>query len=234
MKHPGAEMRRAASPSGARGWIRWSSPCCAALLTLACALPASAGEAFIGLGSTGFELGMAHKLSPNIGLRGELSVLNYRRNFNSDGADYQASLKFSNFGAYGDYFLTSHFRLTGGVLLGTRKVQAHGVTTGGTVTINGTAYAAPPGESVDMVAKFPGAAPYFGLGFGHGQAKPGLGLYFDAGAAFGKSEVTVTATPGLLAAAGQGNVDAERTNVQEKFNQIKAYPVLKLGLTYTY
>lgn len=195
---------------------------------------AHAGESYVGIGTTGFEIGYAFKLSSSMGLRADVNYLNYGRDFNSDGADYSADLKFSNVGAFVDYFPGGSFRLTGGLLLGTRKVEGRGVTTGGTVVINGTSYPAPAGEGVFVADKFPNVAPYLGIGFGHAQSKPGFGFFFDAGAAFGKGEVTLTATPGLVAAAGQSNIDAERVKVQDKLDQLRVYPVIKFGVSYTY
>jgi hypothetical protein len=207
---------------------------CLALAATLLSCSAWAGESYVGAGSTGFDLGYAFKLNTQVGLRAELNHLSYGRDFNSNGADYSASLKFSTVGAFVDYFPAGSLRLTGGLLLGTRKLEGSGVTTGGSVTINDTAYPAPAGEGVFVTDKFPSVSPYLGLGFGHGQSKPGLGFYFDAGAAFGKGEVTLNVTPALLTAAGQNNVDAERAKVQDKLDQLRVYPVVKFGVSYTY
>lgn len=195
---------------------------------------AHAGESYLGAGSTGLELGYAFKLSSSTGLRADLNYLNYGRDFNSNGTDYRATLKLSNVGAYVDYYPAGDFRLTGGLLLGSRKVDGNGVTTGGTVTINGTAYPAPAGEGVFVSDKFPTVAPYVGVGYGHAQVRSGIGFYFDAGAAFGKGDVSLSVTPGLVAAAGQANIDAERLKVQDKLDTLKVYPVVKFGVSYTY
>jgi hypothetical protein len=207
------------------------------VLALSAALMSSvahAGESYVGIGTTGFEVGYAFKLNGSMGLRADVNYLNYGRDFNSNGADYSADLKLSTVGAFVDYYPAGAFRLTGGLLVGTRKLEGHGVTTGGTVVINGTSYPAPAGESVFVADKLPTVAPYLGIGFGHAQSKPGLGFFFDAGAAFGKGDVTLTATPGLVAAAGQSNIDAERVKVQDKLDQLKVYPVVKFGVSYTY
>lgn len=208
-------------------------------LVAACVLllggAARAGESYLGIGSTGLDVGYGFKLKPSTGLRVELNFLDLGRDFNSDGADYAARLKFSNLGAYVDYFLGDSFRLTGGLLLGKRKLEGRGVTTGGTVRINGADYPAPAGESVTVTDTLPSTTPYLGLGFGHNhQPGSGWGFYADAGLALGKGDVKVVVTPGLVGAAGQANVDAEEAKVRDKLDKLKAYPVLKLGLSYTY
>jgi hypothetical protein len=208
--------------------------CATVCLAATAAMGANAAEGYAGIGSTGFEVGYAFKLNPDMGLRADVNFLKCSRDFSTNGADYAASLKFSTLGAFYDYFPSRSFRLTGGLLLGTRKLEGNGVTTGGTMTINGVAYPAPAGEGVSVIDKFPGAAPYLGVGLGHGQSKGGLGFYFDAGAAFGKGDVSLSATPGLVAAAGQANIDAERAKVQDKLSELKVYPVVKFGVSYTY
>jgi hypothetical protein len=205
----------------------------AAAITVAVATPARAEELYVGAGTTGFELGAAIKLAPHAGLRIDAEFLNLGRTFERDGATYDAKLKFANLGVYGDVFVTDSFRLVGGLLLGSRKVSGVGVATGGTYTINGTTYPA-AGESMTLDAKFPSASPYFGIGFGHSQSAPGLGLYFDAGVAFGRAKVKLTPSAGLLAAAGQANIDAEQARMQDDLDKLRAYPVVKFGLNYAF
>lgn len=201
-------------------------------MALACQAGES-GEVFVGAGTTGLEVGYAYKLSGALGVRADAQFLSLGRDLEKDGATYDAKLKFSTLGVYADYFLGSAFRLTGGVLLGTRKVSGTGVATSGTITINGTTYPA-AGESIGLDAKFPGASPYLGLGFGHGQASEGVGMYFDAGVALGKAKAKLTPSAGLLTAAGQANIDAEQAKVQDNLDKLRAYPVIKLGVSYNF
>jgi hypothetical protein len=208
------------------------------LAVAACAMSLSAraaesGEVFAGFGSTGLELGYARKVGADFGLRADAQFLSLGRTLEKDGATYDAKLKFSTLGLYGDYFLGSVFRLTGGALLGTRKVNGTGVATSGTITINGTTYPA-AGESIGLDAEFPSVAPYLGLGLGHGQSSAGFGGYFDAGVAFGRAKARLTPSAGLLAAAGQANVDAEQAKVQDNLDKLRAYPVIKIGVTYNF
>jgi hypothetical protein len=211
-------------------------PFVATLTVAACAAfvaaPATAGEVFAGLGTTGVELGYATRLAPGTGLHVDGEFLSLKRKFDDNGATYDTKLKFAALGLYGDLFLGESFRFTGGAVIGSRKVEGTGVSSGGTITINGTSYVVAAGETVTVDAKFPSVSPYLGLGFGHARASEGLGFYFDAGAVFGKPKVKLTPSATLLAQAGQANVDAEQAKLQEKMNKLRAYPVIKLGLTY--
>lgn len=216
----------------------WSPVCLAATVSLlfAAALsagPAHATEAFAGVGSTGFEIGVAQRLGNAGGLRASAEFLSLGRDFERNGATYDTRLKLSTLGLYADYFLGGGFRLSGGAMLGTRKASGNAVATNGTITINGTTYPA-TGESVDAEVKFPSAAPYLGIGYGHHQSGKGLSFYLDVGAAWGKADARLTPSPGILAAAGQANIDAEQANLQDSADKLKVYPVLKLGVGYSF
>lgn len=197
------------------------------------ARPAHAAEAFAGIGSTGVEIGVAQRMGGTTGLRASAEFLSLGRDFERNGATYDTRLKFSSLGLYGDYFLGAGFRLTGGALFGTRKASGNAVASNGTITINGTTYPA-AGESVEAEVKFPSAAPYLGVGYGHHSSGKGLGFYFDLGAAWGKADARLTPSAGILAAAGQANIDAEQANLQESADKLKVYPVVKFGVGYSF
>lgn len=198
-----------------------------------CAAPATAVELFGGIGTSGFEIGLGSRLGSSTGVRMDAEFLDYGRTFDRNGATYDTKLKFSALGVYGDYFLGNSFRLTAGALLGQRKATGSGVATNGTITINGVSYPA-AGESVAAEAKFPSFAPYVGIGFGHAQSSKGISFYFDAGVAIGKADAKITPSAGLLAAAGQSNIDAEQRNLQESVDKLKFFPAVKFGLGYTF
>jgi hypothetical protein len=204
----------------------------AALLSLAAA-SATAGEAYLGVATTGVELGYGLKLDDRSGLRIDADFLRYHRSFNTSDVDYDAKLKFANAGVFYDWFLGDTFRLSGGALIGTRKLDGTGKPSGGTITINGVAYSA-AGESLSLDARFPTVSPYIGLGWGHRQGARGAGFYADLGTAIGRPKVDLTATPGLVAAAGQSNIDAERQAAQDKADKLRFYPVVKLGFGYAF
>lgn len=195
--------------------------------------PVQAVELFGGVGTTGLEIGLGSRIGSNSGLRMDAEFLDYSRSFDRNGASYDTKLKFSSLGVYGDYFLGDSFRLTAGALIGQRKASGNGVATNGTITINGTSYPA-AGESVDAQAQFPSFAPYLGIGFGHAQSSKGLSFYFDAGVAIGKADAKITASPGLVAAAGQSNIDAEQRNLQESVDKLKFFPAVKFGVGYNF
>jgi hypothetical protein len=228
-----SQTKAATSPPTAKDSMRSivATFTAAACTAFAC-VPARAADVYVGVGSTGVELGYALKLAPSTGLHVDAEFLNLKRSFEDNGATYDTRLKFAAAGVYGDLFLTDSFRFTGGAVIGSRKITGTGVSSGGTITVNGVGYMVAAGETVTVDAKFPSVAPYLGLGFGHGGTGEGLGFYCDFGAVFGKPKVKLTPSAGLLALAGQANVDAEQAKLQDKMNKLRAYPVIKLGLSY--
>jgi hypothetical protein len=203
-----------------------------ALLSLVAAT-ATAGETYVGIGTTGLEVGWGQALSERSGIRIDAEFLSYKRNFSTNDTDYDAKLKFGNVGVFYDYFMGSTFRLTGGALIGQRKLDGTGRPTGGVININGTSYPA-AGESLTLDARFPTVSPYLGLGWGHKQASNGPAFFFDLGAAIGRPKVKLTATPGLVALAGQSNIDAEQSAAQDKADKFRVFPVVKLGFGYSF
>jgi hypothetical protein len=232
---PAATGRSIANPLSKDSMRHFVTPFAFAALAAFTAIvstPAAAGEVFAGVGTTGAEFGYAAKLAPNGGLRVDAEFLSLTRKFEDNGATYDTKLKFTNLGLYGDLFLTDNFRFSGGAAIGSRKVSGTGVSSGGTITINGQSYVVSGGDSIVVDAKFPSVSPYLGLGYGHGQASGGLGFYFDAGAVFGKPKVKLTPSASLAQKVAQSDVDAEQAKLQDKMNKLRAYPVIKLGLSY--
>lgn len=195
---------------------------------------AEATEVFGGLGTSGVEVGVAERIGGSAGLRMSAEFLKIGRDFESDGATYDTKLKFSSLGVYGDYFVAAGgFRLTAGAVIGTRKATGNAVATNGSITINGSTYPA-AGESVGAEAKFPSAAPYVGIGYGHHQTSKGSGFYLDLGVVIGKADAKLSPSAGLAAAAGPANIAAEQQKLQDSVNKLKAYPVLKFGFSYAF
>lgn len=224
---------------GVRAWtLRRALPWLAnALLIAAAALLSSqarATEVFGGLGTSGVEVGVSERIGGSAGLRMSAEFLKIGRDFESDGATYDTKLKLSTLGLYGDYFVAGGgFRLTAGAVIGTRKASGNAVASNGSLTINGTPYPA-AGESVGAEAKFPSAAPYFGIGYGHHQPTKGSGFYVDLGVVIGRADTKLSPSAGLVAAAGQANIDAEQRKLQDSVNRLKAYPVLKFGFSFAF
>jgi hypothetical protein len=121
------------------------------------------------------------------------------------------------------------------------KLTLKGQPTGGFYTINGTTYNSAQVGSFDAAVDFNRAAPYFGIGYGR-PIKSGLSLIFDAGVMFqGSPKSKIDATCGPAAPQGslacnqvQSDAAAEQSRLDDSLHSFKYYPVISLGLAYTF
>lgn len=196
---------------------------------------ASNNEIYGGVGTTGITVGYARAVTQNVGARAEVNILKYDGHLNDDDVNYEANVKLNTGAVYADYFPfeSSAFRITAGAIFGDKKVDLTANANGGTVTINGVKYPA-AGQSLYGSVKLPSVAPYIGIGTGHKAINAGFSFSTDFGASFGKPDVTLSASPALLALAGQANVDAERNRVQDKVKKYDIYPVLRFTVGYAF
>ena len=149
-------------------------------------------------------------------------------------------LKLQTVSLLGDWFpFANNFRISAGAVLNGNKFRLKGLPTGGNFTINGTTYPTSQVGSLDAAVDFNKAAPYFGIGYGRAM-KSGLSLIFDAGVMFQgspKSKVDVTCgplAPPAQCAQAQSDTQAEQSRLDESLHSFKYYPVISLGLAYTF
>ena len=195
---------------------------------------ANAVEIYGGAGTTGAEIGVSARLSESVVGRLDYNALNFTRRFTTSNIDYDAKLKASNAGVYLDYFVTGGFRLTGGALIGNRNIHGTARSIGGSFTLGGVAYPAAAGDTLDFDAKFPTATPYLGIGFGHHLQAPGLRVYADAGVAYGRPKLTLSPSASLASKVNPADLRGEQRSAQEEANGLRAYPVLKIGISYRF
>lgn len=223
-----------------------------ASLTFAGLLPlsAQAGEVYGGLGIYGPQLGYAHSLNDQFTVRGDLNGgFKYSRDVNSGGVDYRGKFKSQYAGVYADWFPTaSAFRLTGGVTFHDSKVTIDAKAgANANATINGI-----PVDLKDSyargTAKFPGAAPYLGIGWGHkNSTQKGWGFYANLGVMIGKFKIknyeeNITTNPSVIAAQQalgrqvitKKDIDVEISKAQSELNKLRAMPVVNVGVTYRF
>jgi len=195
-----------------------------------------AQEVYGTVGTEGLGLGLGYSFTSNSNVRAEFDGFSLSHNFTAGDLQYQAKLNLAHGGLYGDFFpfpQTFAIRLTAGLLIGDDNLNATATAPSGTYTFNGVTVSS-TGESVTAKAKLPTVRPYVGLGFGHNPSTKGLSVSFDAGAAFGKPTINFNVPANIVAEAGQANVNAEEQNLQNKANDLKVYPIIKIGLTYRF
>jgi len=196
------------------------------------------------LGLRGGTLGGGAELSYALSQRAavRLNADGYTRKdtHDEDNIQYEAKLKLQTVSLLGDWFpFANNFRISAGAIFNGNKLSLKGQPTGGSYTINGTTYPASQVGSFDAAVDFNKAAPYFGIGYGR-PINSGLSLIFDLGVmsqGSPKSKIDVTcgsaATPAQCAQL-QSDAQAEQSKLDDSLHNFKYYPVISLGLAYTF
>jgi hypothetical protein len=207
-----------------------------AAFAMSAATAAHAVEVYGGLGTEGVTGGFGLSFEPHENIRAELSGFSLSHGFNSGDLQYDGTFKILHGGLYLDLFPAPQvvgFRVTAGMLIGDDNLSGDATSMNGTYTINGVTVPT-NGETIHAKASYPTVRPYLGIGFGHNPTTRGLSVTFDAGVAYGKPHVDFDVPADLVALAGQNNVNAEEQTLQNKADDLKFYPIVKLGLTYRF
>ncbi len=206
--------------------------------TMAMAFSACADEMYAGLGLPGFyTVGYSRALGKSWGVRAQYSG---GMDFSSDPQDVEGvtatvRIKSSTAGVYADFFPfeSSGFRLVGGIASNDTKVEMNAVGTG-SASIGNADNVAMAGETYNVSVKFPGTAPYLGLGYGHHKGGKGFGFYADFGFLIGKPKVTSQTSLVSSRKVSQADVDAQDAKFSDSVSKIGAMPVLHLGMLYRF
>jgi hypothetical protein len=193
------------------------------------------------LGVRGGTLGGGIELSRAFGqstaVRLNVDAFNYSLTTTRDNIQYDAKLKLQTGSLLGDWFpFANSFRISAGVVYNGNKLTLKGQPTGGSYTINGMPYPAAQVGSLDATVDFNKGAPYFGIGYGR-PINSGLSLLFDLGVLFQgspRSKIDVTCGPGAPCSQLKSDAAAEQSKLADSLRSFKYYPVLSLGLAYTF
>ncbi|RJF92803.1 hypothetical protein D3871_27535 [Noviherbaspirillum saxi] len=185
---------------------------------------------------------MSVPVQPQLNARFGINAFSYDYNGNTSDVDYDAKLIMRTFDALLDYYpMSGNFRLSGGVVYNGNKIDANGRPgAGGVYTLNGRTYAASTVGSVDAQVDFRKFAPYLGIGWGNAVAKnKGWGFSTDLGVLFqGSPRTSMTHTGCTLAsplcAMLAADIADENRDLQNEVNDLKAFPVLRIGVSYSF
>jgi hypothetical protein len=194
------------------------------------------------LGTTGIGLHMSLPLQKNLNARLGFNTLNYSYASSSGNVDYDYKLKLNTFDALVDYFPSEgSFRLTGGLTYNNNKVNAVGKSNAaGVFILNGTPYTAANAGQINGKIDFRKIAPYLGIGWGNALKKDtGWGFSADAGVLFQGSPNTSLTSSGCTLPGNQCNqlsndLEVENRSLRDKANDLKLYPVLRVGASYRF
>ncbi len=194
------------------------------------------------LGTTGVGLHMSLPLQQSLNARVGFNTLNYSFSSSTNSVNYDYKLKLNTFDALVDYFPgDSGFRLTGGLTYNNNKITAIGKpSASGTFVLNGKTYSTTDAGQIDGKIGFRKIAPYLGIGWGNAlQKETGWGFSADAGVLYQGSASTSLTNSGCTAPSTTCNqlnsdLDAENGRLRDKANDLRLYPVLRVGASYRF
>ncbi len=190
-------------------------------------------------GTLGGGVELSHAFSQRTGVRLDIDGYNRTQSSTQDNIQYDMKLKLQTGSLLGDWYpFAGNFRISAGAMFNGNKFTLKGQPTGGSYTINGVTYTAAQVGSLDATVDFNKGAPYFGIGYGR-PINSGLSLIFDLGVMFqGSPHSNITATCGAATptqcAALQSDAAAEQSKLDDSLHNFKYYPVVSLGLAYTF
>jgi len=193
-------------------------------------------------GTLGGGVELSTALTQRAAVRLDVDGYNRTQTSTHDNIQYDMKLKLQTASLLGDWFpFANNFRISLGAMFNGNKFTMKGQPTGGSFTINGTTYPASQVGSLDAAVDFNKAAPYFGIGYGR-PINSGLSLIFDLGVmSQGSPKSKIDVTCGAAAPQGsaqcnslQSDAAAEQSRLDESLHKFKYYPVISLGLAYTF
>jgi len=214
-----------------------------AIMPLMCLPGVAPADTSLGIrvGTLGGGVELSYALSQRVAVRLDADGYNRTQSKTHDNIDYDMKLKLQTGSLLGDWFpFANNFRISAGAMLNRNKFSMKGQPTGGTFIINGTPYPASDVGSFDAAVDFNKVAPYFGIGYGR-PINSGLSLIFDLGVmsqGSPKSKIDVTCGPAIQGTPQctqlQNDAAAEQSKLDDSLHSFKYYPVISLGLAYTF
>ena len=220
---------------------RFSVVILSATTMLVCTIASADTSIGLNAGTLGGGVELAHAFSERLGIRIGANGLNHDSTETYQSVDYDSKLKLATGELLFDWFpFANNFRISAGAMYNGNKLTLVGKPSpGGTYTINGRTYSAANIGTLDGSVDFSNAAPYFGLGYGRPIGK-GFSLTADLGVLFqGSPRSTLTAscgpgTPAATCTQLQSDVAAEQAQLDDDLHKYQYYPVVSIGLAYTF
>lgn len=203
-----------------------------ALLTGAGAASATAQDLALGAkaGTTGVGMEITLGMTEAVNLRGGIYGLDYGRDFEESGIDYDGDLKLRSAALLLDWHPGGRgFRVTAGAYANGNELRGRAE---GNLDIGDSTY----DVRLDAKADWDRFAPYLGIGYGNAVRGGPWSFSFDAGVMFtGSPDVRLSADgPGTGDPGFQDDLRREEQSLEDELSDLEYYPVLSLGLSYRF
>jgi len=194
-------------------------------------------------GTLGVGLDISHLFNDSFALRANINGLKYNDKREVADIDYDADLKLFTAGLLGDYYpFENNFRVSAGIYYNDN--HADGVfipTKGQTFEFGGHTYTVNQIGKIDSGASYDDTvAPYIGIGWGSKNKSSGWGFTLDVGGLYqGSTKIYTdpTINPNLPASVRkqiENDIEVERKRIEDDIKDYQWYPVIMLGITYSF
>lgn len=208
----------------------------AIVLALSASTSAMAGDVYGQIGTEGLGLGYAHHINDKFNVRAEVNTYSSKNyTHEADGMAYEGKLTLGGASVLADYFpFANRFRVSTGVVFNNGSLTGSASAVGGSYEFNGKSYAYTDGDKVTAHVDFGKVSPYLGIGFGHTPRAKGFGFFTDIGVMAQSAKSTITVSGDLASRMDPADLEAERRELQDSVDKFKAYPVIKMGVSYAF
>ena len=191
------------------------------------------------LGTLGLGVDVSTPINDKLSARFNINGASYTDTQDNDGNEFEGTLDLMTLGALVDYYpYANNFRLSAGVYYNGNEftgIATPSITT--TIELNGVEYTVDDIAALNSDVTFNKFAPYIGVGWGNDADDKGWGFTFDLGLMYhGAAEATLTPKIKDLAKFEEINraIKEEEKNIEDDLADYKVYPVVALGVNYSF
>lgn len=188
-------------------------------------------------GTLGFGVEASWRPIPWFDIRAGANRFDYDFSGAQSGINYDATLALDTYYATANFrFPLSPFRLTLGGYANGNEAQLSSRPAGSyLIGDNPIPYTGADVGTIYTTVSFEGTAPYFGAGFDFNIAGR-LGFAFDFGVLWQGAPIVVATADGLLASdpGFLADLESERLSLEQDAENLKAYPVVSIGLNFNF
>lgn len=187
-----------------------------------------------------------HPLSDDFSLSFGINKFSYTDEIKESDVNYSADIDFNsisliaNYNPFSDTAVFRNLRIRTGLYNNNNEISMSAKPNGGTITIDGISYSA-NGVSANAKVDFDNLSPYLGIGWGSSNSENagifGMNLTFDIGVIKTKVNAKLTGNCTLDAITCnnfQDSIDNENRDLQKELEDLDLYPIVKLGLSYSF
>lgn len=187
------------------------------------------------LGSMGIGVDIAKQINDRFNIRIAFSGVQFDYESSEDSIEYEFELDVGATGLIVDWHpFKGSMRVTAGIYSNSTTLVGVATPTDGNYGIGDGSYS--PDDIGDLTATIDlgSTAPYVGLGWGYDLSDVGIGFALDVGILVQDSPRVTISTEFSGAAELQADLDLEAAELAESLVDFQLFPVVMIGLTYTF